>query len=449
MRKIIKSFLVIILFMMAALSAEAIVGKWKGDLNVQGVSLPLVLNMNNSGDSISSTMDSPLQNVYGLPVKIDYMDSDSLAWSCDRIGASFHGQISGQKISGTFQQRGFKFPLTLTPEESLSVRRPQTPQPPFPYQAIDTTFMSEDGILLAGTLTLPDDVNGKKFPIVVMVTGSGPQNRDEKMFDHKPFAVIADYMARHGIASFRYDDRGTAESRGSFREADTDVFCNDAKAALNFARNIKGVDRAGILGHSEGGTIAFMLAAEGEPDFIISLAGMAISGKETILDQNSRALHKSGFTPQQIQQSLKLISDVFDEIIVQTVENRISPINVDSIARAVGFDIPPMVVQSVKSNIANRSPYFGKMIQLDARKSMGNIKCPVLAINGNLDSQVDASKNLSAIRSGVPHAHTYELQGLNHLMQHATTGDITEYVSIRETISPDVLKLIVDFVRNH
>ncbi len=433
---------------MAALSADAIVGKWKGNLNVQGVSLPLVLNLNNSGDSISSTLDSPQQNVYGLPVKIDYMASDSIAWSCARIGASFRGRMAGQQISGTFEQMGFKFPLTMEPEEPLSVRRPQMPQPPFPYQEIDTTFRSDDGTLLAGTLTLPGDVKGKKFPIVVMVTGSGPQDRDEKIFDHRPFAVIADYLAREGVASFRYDDRGIAKSQGSFTEATTDTFRDDAEAALRFARSINGVDSAGILGHSEGGTIAFMLASEGKPDFVVSLAGMAISGKETILDQNNRLLQKSGLTPKHIEQSLGLISIVFDEIISQTAENRISPIDVDSIAKTIGADVPAMVIQSVKHNVAKRTPYFGRMIQLDVRKGLEKIKCPVLAINGDFDTQVDASKNLSAIRKGVPHAQIYELPGLNHLMQHATTGDMTEYANIRETISPDVLKLIADFVQS-
>lgn len=448
MVKTTRPFFIFFLFLSAVLSADAIVGKWKGNLNVQGASLPLVLNLDNSGDSISSTLDSPLQNVYGLPVEINYLSSDSLVWSCARIGASFQGQITGQKISGTFKQRGFEFPLTLTPEEPLFVRRPQTPQPPFPYKTIDTTFMSEDGILLVGTLTLPKDESGDKFPIVVMVTGSGPQNRDEELFEHRPFAVIADYLAREGVASFRYDDRGTNRSQGNFNEADTDIFCADARAALNFARTIKGVGLTGVLGHSEGGTIAFMLASEGKPDFIISLAGMAISGKETVLDQNYRALLKSGLSPQQAQQSLKFISDVFDELIVQTAENRTSAIDVDSIARAAGSDIPPMVVQSVKSNITNRSPYFCKMLQLDVREDMENIKCPVLAINGDLDTQVDASKNLSAIRERVPHAQIHEMPGLNHLLQHAATGDITEYVEIRETISVDVLKLIADFVQS-
>lgn len=427
-------------------SMMAVEGRWTGKLEIQGVSLPLVLNLQ---DSDGGTLDSPLQNAYGLPVKVDHASADSLAWSCPSIGAAYQGKISDKEINGVFMQGGFKFPLTFIPEESLILRRPQTPQPPFPYQTIDTVFHAIDGTKLAGTVTIPADCERKSFPMVVMVTGSGAQNRDEELFDHKPFAVITDYLARNGIASLRYDDRGFAQSGGSFQQALPETFKDDAQAAIAFARGFNNGGKAGILGHSEGGTFALMLAEEGIPDFIITLAGMSVSAKETILDQNRHSLENNGLTPVQIQSSMNLISGVLDEIIARTKDNRRVPVDIDALASEIGGDVPPMVLQSLKNNTANNSPYFGKLLMLDARGGMNKIKCPVLAVNGSLDTQVNAGKNLSAIRDGIPHAKTYELAGLNHMLQHARTGEINEYAEIKETISPEVLQLISNFIHEN
>ncbi|MDE6668233.1 MAG: alpha/beta hydrolase, partial [Muribaculaceae bacterium] len=350
------------------------------------------------------------------------------------------------KIEGTFRQRGVKLPLTLTPEEDLSVRRPQTPQPPFPYIEKDMVFTSYDGTELAGTLTLPDATPGKKFPTVVMVTGSGPQNRDEEIFEHRPFAVIADYLARNGIASFRFDDRGTALSKGNYSEATIETFKGDARSAYNFVKGLPETGKTDILGHSEGGTLAVMIAAEDKPDFIVSLAGMVIPSRETLLDQNIHLLDQLGISGKQKESSVKLIEKLYEEVIKQYNSGVSSPIDIDSICRANSLEVPAIVLESIKQNNVSRTGYFDSLVSLDPTPALKKIKCPVLAINGTKDIQVDANKNLETFRNNVKNVEIQRMDGLNHLMQHAVTGETSEYNEIKETISPEVLSLISAFI---
>lgn len=289
-------------------ASTAFTGRWRGEIDMQVAKLPLVFNFSEIADGKTiATMDSPQQNAKDIPLDVLYCSQDSISLQCRMIGAIYSGTVSKGKINGIFSQHGRKFPLSLTPEESLSERRPQTPVPPFPYIEKDTVFFSSDGTELAGTLTIPHPELSKKIPAVVMVTGSGPQNRDEELFEHRPFAVIADYLARNGIASFRYDDRGTARSKGDFTKATIYTFKDDAESALKFINGFPIFGKTGILGHSEGGTLAVLIAAEGKPDFIISLAGMAIAGKKTLLAQNKRLLDKSGISDLEKEHSIRLI----------------------------------------------------------------------------------------------------------------------------------------------
>lgn len=432
----------------ATAGAAALTGAWRGELRMGPMSLPLVFNFTNDNEGNPRyTLDSPQQNVTGLPLTIDFISPDSVSLSSSKIGASFHGKITDQKITGNFIQRGMTFPISLLPLEPLSVRRPQTPIPPFPYQTIDTTFTSSDGTVLAGTFTIPD-VHEAKMPVVVMVTGNGPQNRDEEIFEHKPFAVIADFLARHGIASLRYDDRGTGMSAGNFNTSTIFTFKDDAAAALQLAKGLEGADKTGLLGHSEGGTIAMMLAAESQPDFIISLAGMAISGKETILDQNKLLMNRLGMSASEIESSMKVIDAAFDEIITQARENRNAPIDIDKISAELGVTVPPMVMQSIRMNMQKRIPSFDTLLSINPQNDFPKISCKVLALNGTLDTQVDTEKNLTAIKHGIKNAETHQLEGLNHLLQQAVTGYSDEYANIKETISHTALTIITDFIFN-
>ncbi|MDE5876559.1 MAG: alpha/beta hydrolase [Muribaculaceae bacterium] len=439
--------LALLLAVMGIDNCMALTGKWRGDISLGPTKLPLVFNFSETpeGDT-EATMDSPQQNAKGIPLEVKFCSQDSISLECKMIGATYNGRIEDGKIDGTFSQRGVNLPLTLTPEEDLSVRRPQTPQPPFPYIEKDIVFTSYDGTELAGTLTLPDATPGKKFPTVVMVTGSGPQNRDEEIFEHKPFAVIADYLARNGIASFRFDDRGTASSKGNYSEATIETFKGDARSAYNFVKGLPETDKTGILGHSEGGTLAVMIAAEDKPDFIISLAGMVIPSKETLLDQNIHLLDQLGISGKQKESSVKLIEKLYEEVIKQYNSGVSSPIDIDSICRTNSLEVPAIVLESVKQNNVSRTGYFDSLISLDPTSALKKLKCPVLAINGTKDIQVNADKNLEAFRNNVKNVEIQRMDGLNHLMQHAVTGETSEYNEIRETISPEVLSLISTFI---
>lgn len=426
----------------------ALTGKWRGDLRMGPVKLPLVFNFREtSSGETEATMDSPQQNARGIALEVKFCSQDSVSLECKMIGATYTGKITDGKIEGKFIQQGFTFPLILTPEEDLSVRRPQTPCSPFPYIEKDTMFLSTDGTVLAGTLTLPEAYSEKKYPTVVMVTGSGPQNRDEEIFEHCPFAVLADYLARNGIASFRYDDRGTAMSKGNYSEATIDTFKEDVKSAYKFVKGLPETGKTGILGHSEGGTLAILYGAEETPDFIISLAGMATPAKETLLSQNIRLIDQIGISGNQKNASIKLIELMFDEIIEQNKAGKTSPVNIDLICRDNSLDVPAVILESVKRNAASRTGYFDSFVSLDPTDALKKVKCPVLAINGTKDVQVNADINLNAFRRLARNVEIKRMEGLNHLMQNALTGEPSEYAEIKETISQDVLTIIADFIR--
>lgn len=422
------------------LGALALDGSWRGELNLNVAKLPLVFNFSDGG---ACTLDSPAQGAKGIPAEVVFSSADSLAVDIPAIGATFRGRVAADEIRGVFLQGAGSFPLVLMPEAPIAERRPQTPKPPFPYQAVDTVFRSADGTKLAGTLVVPDGA-AKGVPAVVMITGSGPQNRDEELFEHRPFAVIADALARRGIASFRYDDRGTAASEGNFMTADIDTLTADASAALRFLRTFGVVGKAGLLGHSEGGTIALRLAAAGEPDFVVSMAGMAVKGKDAILDQNRRSLEKSGITGVRQDDVMKLLDYIFDGIIAG---RRPSASDCDAYVATHNLDVPPYLMQSLLGNLRSApGEPFRKLLALDFSETLTRIKCPVLALNGTLDTQVAAAANLGVIKTAVASAKVREYPGLNHLFQHARTGDIAEYDEITETIAPEVLEEITAFI---
>lgn len=436
------------LIAMSAVNAFALNGGWRGELSFGGMKLPLVFNFSeNAKGETGCTIDSPSQGATGIPATVVLCTSDSISLECSVIGAGFSGRITNDAITGKFTQRGYSFPLTLRPESPIEERRPQTPKPPYPYTVQDTVFTAPDGVTLSGTLTLPAMEGKQKVPAVVLISGSGPQNRDEELFEHKPFAVIADYLARNGVASLRYDDRGTGRSKGDFLKGTTYTFSDDARSAVEFMRTIPGIGRTGVIGHSEGGTIAFLMGAAKVPDFIVSLAGMAVSGKETLLAQNARSLDKAGVAGKDKESCLSLIGLLFDEMARQGKNAATSPIDLDSLAKGAGISVPPMILASLKSTQKTRTPWFDTFLGIDPGESISAISCPVLAINGDKDTQVEATSNLAVIRERCPKAEVRMMPSLNHLMQHAQTGEVAEYNEIRETISPEVLEIILSFIR--
>lgn len=449
MRKFVRNWvLVAMVAILFCIDAMALDGGWRGEFTVGQMKLPLVFNFSETGTGVTTcTMDSPAQGATGIPVNVLLCTPDSLSLECKVIGAGFNGRISADSIAGKFTQRGFSFPLTLKRDAPLEERRPQTPKAPYPYTIKDTVFVTNDGVTVSGTLSIPKLENRQTVPAVVMVTGSGPQNRDEELFEHKPFAVIADYLARNGVASFRYDDRGTGKSGGDFQKGTTFTFKDDAKSALELMRTIPGIGKVGVLGHSEGGTIAFMLGAENVPDFIISLAGMAVTAKETLMAQNKRSLEKSGLSENDREACLAVISSLFDELAVQGKKGLSTSVDIDSIAKSKGVAVPPVIMASLRSVQSTRTPWFDIFVGIDPGEYISRTKCPVLAINGDKDTQVDADPNLAVVKKHCPKAEIRLMPSLNHLMQHAVTGELDEYNEIRETISPDVLRLTLDFIK--
>lgn len=450
MNKLISAIISVVAIFLSATDAHGLSGSWRGSLDLGQMKLPLVFNFNEtpSGET-QCTMDSPSQGAKDIATEVVLCTSDTISIKCNAIMASYTGKISNGTIKGVFSQRGIAIPLNLTLDNPDENRRPQTPIPPFPYSAIDTTFTAQDGAVMAATLTIPPNATSKKMPAVVMVTGSGPQNRDEEYCEHKPFAVIADHLARNGIASLRYDDRGTGKSTGDFISSSTLTFKDDAVSGIDFLRSIGCVGPVGVLGHSEGGTIAFIIGSEGKADFIISLAGMAISGKETMMRQNEQSLDKLNLSEADKANSLKLIDRVFDEMATQTKQGVSKPINIDDLVANNNLSVPQMVTQSLKKMTQKiRGPWVDTLVTLNPREFLGNVKCPVLAINGEKDTQVFPD-NLNVVKEYIPQAETKLMPELNHLLQHAVTGEVSEYDEIRETISPEVLDAIELFIKNN
>ena len=416
---------------MLTFTANAQEGSWNGELDVMGTKLPLVFNFSPNG----CTMDSPSQNAKGIPAEKTVSDDGTIKVKVGMIGATFEGKMADGEIKGTFTQNGFPLPLTLKAGK-LAVKRPQTPVPPFPYKEESVSFTNA-GFTFNGTLTLPENYT-KDTPVVLMVTGSGQQNRDEELFEHKPFAVIADALARQGIASLRYDDRGWGDKSVNFANFTTDDFRQDAAAALPLLR--KRFNKVGILGHSEGGTIAMMLAAEGKVDFIVSLAGMAISGKETLVMQNHQAMSSIGLPKDIVDSYCATISNILNEI---ANGKKTSEITIDG----VPDNLKPILKKSLEQ--AN-SPYIRHFITVDASKQLSKIKCPVLALNGTKDTQVDCAANTTLLEKGLINSkHTIKkIEGVNHLFQHCTTGNVVEYQQIEETIASEVLEIIYSWINN-
>lgn len=421
-----------VVFAMMALAANAQEGTWNGELNVMGNKVPLVFNFSTNG----CTIDSPSQGVNGIQAEKTVKEDGTIKVEVGMIGATFEGKMTDGEIKGTYVQNGFPLPLTLKPGK-LVVKRPQTPVPPFPYKEESVSFTNAQ-YTFNGTLTLPENYS-KNTPVVLMVTGSGQQNRDEELFSHKPFAVIADALARQGIASLRYDDRGWGDKSVNFADFTTDDFRQDAAAALPLLR--KRFNKVGILGHSEGGTIAMMLAAEGKADFIVSLAGMAISGKETLIMQNRQAMSAIGLPKETVDSYCNSISKALDEIASGKKANEI---NIDDVPVA----LKPITIKALQQA---DTPYIRHFLTVDVGKLLPKIKCPVLALNGTKDTQVDCDANTTRIEKGLTNCkHSIKkIDGVNHMFQHCNTGIVTEYQQIEETISPEVLQEVAKWIKTN
>ena len=381
-------------------SAQNIRGTWSGELDAGMMKLALMLHVDNDS---TCRLDSPDQGAKDIAGQVAFISTDSILVKMPKLVALYGGRLVDGELRGTFVQGLTALPLTLK-QGSLVRRRPQTPQPPYPYETEEVTFTNDKaGATLVGTLTVPADAKC----VLLMVTGSGAQNRDEEVFEHKPFAVIADRLARAGIATLRYDDRATGKSVGGMdANVTTKDFAEDAEAGIEWLRTSKRFKKVGILGHSEGGSIAFMLGAQKKVDFIVSLAGPAVKGDSVLLAQN------------------KLLG---------------------------GDAVKDLTIEKLREmSQIKQSPWILWFIDYDPQGDIAKITCPVMALNGCKDCQVVASQSVSALRRTLPPNKQNLIKrydSLNHLFQHCQTGLPTEYGTIEETFSEEVIRDIITWVK--
>lgn len=432
--------------------AQKLEGSWTGKLSVQGTQLTLVFHIEkDKNNGFIVTMDSPDQSVKGVPATVNSLTADSVDIAISSIGARYLGKQQGDHIQGTFTQFGRSFPLMLN-RGVEELKRPQTPHAPYPYQTEEVTFQNaKANAVFSGTLTYPvgyEQMNKQKVPVVLMVTGSGQENRNEEMFDHQPFLVLADYLAHHGIASLRYDDRGFAKSTGDASQSTMKDNAEDARCGFNYLKSLKKFGKIGVMGHSEGGSIAMMLAAEGLPDFIVSLAGMAGRGDILMLRQVYQAMEARGGASF-ARDYCKVLGAIYA---YRNAKKDISrpEVVLDTLLKQTNVSLPALSRQSLLPVITMQTPWVLDFIATDMACYLPKIKCPVMAVNGSKDVQVDAHDNLSALRKGVkPNKKNLikEYEGLNHLFQHCTTGQTTEYRLIEETFAPEVMQDISDWIK--
>ena len=388
---------------------QQISGPWTGQLDLGAQKLTIVLHFDKdaSGKDVC-TMDSPDQSAKGIPATLNFISADSVNIVVPSIGMTYAGKLNEGELKGSFSQMGMKLPLDMKPGE-VKHNRPQHPVEPYPYQTKEIAFQNEAAnAWFAGTLVYPEGYKeGDKVPVLIMVTGSGAENRDEEVFDHKPFLVIADYLARHGVASLRFDDRGVGKSTGSMEGATTKDFADDVLAGIEMLRGLKQFSKVGVLGHSEGGSVAFMLGAKQKVDFIISMAGVGAKGDTALTAQANRTYELMG-VPMQVN------------------------------------------VAQYRAQVAQlNSPWLNYFLDYDPIPDIQGTRCPVLAINGDKDVQVVSSLNLKGIEKALLKNKknlVKEYPGLNHLFQHCTTGLPTEYAGIEETISEEVLGDIATWI---
>lgn len=452
-------FILLLSFQLAAQENinQRFTGNWSGEMELSGSKLELIykISLEENGE-LSAKMDVPAQGARDLPVNKAEVKTDSIFLQVAMIAGRFEGKmINDTTISGNWSQSGLNFPLTLNRTEKVTeLKRPQTPQPPFPYREEEVSYENtKAGIKLAGTLTIPE--NAENFPAVILISGSGAQDRDETIFEHKPFLVIADYLTRNGIAVLRVDDRGVGGSEGNTGNATSEDFAGDVLAGIEFLKTRKEVNssKIGLIGHSEGGIVAPVVANKtSDVAFVVLLAGPGIPGEQIIYEQGRLIGLASGMTEEQVEQNRKTQEAIFN--IIKTEKD--SAIRLDRLQRTFTGGMYPMMNEDQKKAVdqqisAVNSPWFSHFLKYDPYPALTKLKCPVLALIGEKDLQVPPNSNLPAIEKalaegGNKNFKTLELPGLNHLFQQCETGAVAEYAQIEETISPEVLEIISEWI---
>ena len=435
-----------------AVSPSDIDGAWMGTLDTGAVKLRIVFHFANTENGLTSTLDSPDQGLMRISTSSVTRDGYSLKIEVQKLGGLFEGKIAPNlaSIDGNWSQGGGTLPLVLKPVKDtaeLEPKRPQNPVKPYPYHDEDVSYENKaQNVTLAATLTIPQ---GKgPFPGVVLITGSGPQDRDETLLGHKPFLVLSDYLTRHGIAVLRADDRGVGKSTGIFAKGTTADFATDAEAGVAYLKTRPEIDshRIGLVGHSEGGVIAPMVAARNKDvAFIVMMAGTGVRGDQILPAQREAIEIAMGKSPEEAakneaneKEMLRLVETEKDDAVLQK-----------ELKEKMAGEVPEAQIGLQISQIT--SVWFRYFLTYDPATALRKVTCPVLAINGSLDKQVLPSQNLPPIRkaladAGNQHVEIDEMPGLNHLFQTAKTGSPVEYSTIEETMSPVALDKMATWI---
>lgn len=441
-------------------------GTWTGKLELPNtVKLTVVFNIQvDSIGNYTTTMDSPDQGAKGIPTESTKISGDSVEIIIPLVRGSYTGKIfyDEMKIEGKWAQGGMHLDLVVKKVDKVEeVKRPQEPKEPYPYKSEEVKFENKiDSVTLAGTLTFPE--SGNNFPAVVLITGSGAQNRNEELLGHKPFLVLSDFLTRNGFAVLRFDDRGIAESTGDFSTATSEDFTKDVLSAVEYLKSRDEINRSkiGLIGHSEGGLIASIAAVKSDDvAFIVLMAGPGIAGDSILILQSDLIQKAGGTSEEEIQKSLKIQREIYSIIIKSEDDNTLK----DQLREKFNDEFSKMTEEEkaqlgdpeVYLNIQIKtltSSWFKFFLKYNPQPTLEKVKCPVLAIDGENDLQVPPKQNLSAIgsalkRGGNKNFETKMLPGLNHLFQTSATGAVSEYGTIEETISPLALETMLDWIK--
>ena len=450
-----------------SLAQSPLVGIWQGTLNL-GVQLRIVFHIStDSSGNLHTVMDSPDQNAKGIPTSGTSLKGDSLIIEVAAIKGKYAGKIkNGSLIEGEWSQ-GRTFPLEMKKVDHVDeLARPQTPNPPFPYMSDSVEYDGANTRLHYGaTITMPNG-NGP-FPAVVMITGSGQQTRDEDLLGHKPFAVIADYLTKNGYAVLRVDDRGKGKSSGDFANSTSQDFANDVEESLNYLKSRKEVDpkKIGLIGHSEGGMIAPMVAVKRKDvSFIVLLAGPGVKIPQLMTEQNGAILESVGMAHSAVENYLALYKSMVE--VIPTAESyekakaKITKLVTDwqqqtptaAVRATTGITNDSSRIAYVNTIVnALYNPWFKYFLAYDPAPTIEKLSCKVLALNGSRDVQVISKSNLAGIDSALkksksPSYKTQEIPGLNHLFQHCKSCQLAEYGKLEETFAPEALDIIRDWL---
>jgi len=442
-----------------------LLGSWIGQIDLNGMQFNAVFRVSTDKEgNFTALMDSPDQGVKDIRVDSIKINGTHARFAINKLGGFYEGEIlrDSLKITGNWNQAGMTFPLTLRKTEKLAVQtRPQEPKRPFPYKEEEVTVKNEkENILLAGTLTIPQ--GSSPFPAVVLITGSGAQNRDEELFGHKPFLVISDYLTRNGFVVLRMDDRGVGKSKGNFATATSYNFANDIFSAVEYLKTRPEIDKKkiGLVGHSEGGMIAPMVASQSaDVAYIVLLAGVGVPGDELLLLQTELISRAGGMGEKVIQKEQMLAKGIYNVIkrnldsastfqSIKAVQKEYMD-NLSDEEKAYPENQPKYLDKQIETLV---SPWFMAFIRYNPAPVLEKVKCPVLALNGSNDLQVAPSQNLPAIKAaltkgGNKNFETIEIPNLNHLFQTCTPATSMLYGKNEETFSPEVLKIMTDWLQ--